>query len=169
PQRVGRLLLVSPAGLSVGLLSPEPTEGIRRFVDFATAAEPTRDLMRAFLTTLVHDPAVVTDELVEERFARAMDPEARLGGARVGAALARPDLQQDMMLWREAARVDRPTLLVWGREDRVTPLDGALFALRSVPDARLHVLPHCGHWVLAEASAELHRLAADFFTDPSGS
>ncbi|MFI8388122.1 hypothetical protein [Streptomyces sp. NPDC085540] len=41
-------------------------------------SRPTREQMRAFLTTLVHDPSLITDELVEERYTQALDPEARI-------------------------------------------------------------------------------------------
>ncbi|MFG2331258.1 4,5:9,10-diseco-3-hydroxy-5,9,17-trioxoandrosta-1(10),2-diene-4-oate hydrolase [Streptomyces sp. NPDC048604] len=164
PHKVDKLLLMGPGGISLNLFSADPTEGLRRLFDFNGAAEPSRDLMRAFLTTLVYDPAVVTDELVEERYAQALDPEARLGSARMGAAFANPAWQQDTMLWREAHRITHPTLLTWGREDRVNPLDGALVALKAIPDARLHVFPRCGHWAQTEAFEEFNRLALDFFT-----
>ncbi|WP_371587590.1 4,5:9,10-diseco-3-hydroxy-5,9,17-trioxoandrosta-1(10),2-diene-4-oate hydrolase [Streptomyces virginiae] len=164
PDKVDKLLLMGPGGISVNLFSADPTEGIRRLFEFAAAAEPTREHMRAFLTTLVHDPSLVTDALVEERYTQAMDPDARIGNARMGASFADPAWQQDTLLWREAHRISHPTLLTWGREDRVNPLDGALLALKAIPDARLHVFPRCGHWAQTEAFDDFNRLAADFFT-----
>ncbi|MFJ3721876.1 4,5:9,10-diseco-3-hydroxy-5,9,17-trioxoandrosta-1(10),2-diene-4-oate hydrolase [Streptomyces sp. NPDC090045] len=164
PDKVDKLLLMGPGGISVNLFSADPTEGISRLFAFSLAPEPTREHMRAFLTTLVHDPSLVTDELVEERYTQAMDPEARLGNARMGASFANPAWQQDTLLWREAHRIGHPTLLTWGREDRVNPLDGALLALKAIPDARLHVFPHCGHWAQTEAFDDFNRLAADFFS-----
>ena len=35
-----------------------------------------RPAMAAFLRTLVHDQSLITDELIEERYALAADPEA---------------------------------------------------------------------------------------------
>ncbi|MEI5100003.1 alpha/beta fold hydrolase [Streptomyces sp. PmtG] len=163
PEKVDRLLLMAPAGLSLNVFSADPSEGVRRLIDVVARPEPTRDSVRAFLTTLVHDPASVTDALVEERYARALDPQARLGSQRVGAALAR--WPEAGMLWREAHRVARPTLLTWGREDRVNPLDGAFVALKALPDARLHVFPRCGHLVHAERPEAFLRLAADFLLE----
>ncbi|MFD7263994.1 4,5:9,10-diseco-3-hydroxy-5,9,17-trioxoandrosta-1(10),2-diene-4-oate hydrolase [Streptomyces sp. NPDC059874] len=161
PDKVDKLLLMGPGGISLNLFSADPTEGIKRLFEFAGSAEPTRDRMRAFLTTLVHDPALVTDELVEERYTQATDPEAALGNARMAAAFAK--WPQDTMLWREAHRITCPVLLTWGREDRVNPVDGAFVALKAIPDARLHVFPRCGHWAQTEAAAEFNRLATAFF------
>ncbi|MET9608979.1 4,5:9,10-diseco-3-hydroxy-5,9,17-trioxoandrosta-1(10),2-diene-4-oate hydrolase [Streptomyces sp. NPDC006512] len=161
PGRVAKLLLMGPGGISLNLFSADPTEGIKRLFEFSLDPEPTRERMRTFLTTLVHDPALVTDALVEERHARATDPDARLGNARMAAAFAR--WPEGSMLWREAHRITCPVLLTWGREDRVNPVDGAFLALKAIPDARLHVFPRCGHWAQTEAAAEFNRLATDFF------
>ncbi|MEU8527628.1 4,5:9,10-diseco-3-hydroxy-5,9,17-trioxoandrosta-1(10),2-diene-4-oate hydrolase [Streptomyces sp. NPDC048629] len=161
---VDKLLLMGPGGISVNLFSADPTAGIKQLFAFNSAPEPTRELMRAFLLTMAYDPAIVTDAFVEERYTQAVDPDARLGSARMGAAFANPAWQQDTMLWREAHRITRPTLLTWGREDRVNPLDGALLALKAIPDARLHVFPHCGHWAQTEAFDAFNRLALDFFS-----
>ncbi|MBB4980650.1 4,5:9,10-diseco-3-hydroxy-5,9,17-trioxoandrosta-1(10),2-diene-4-oate hydrolase [Streptomyces nymphaeiformis] len=164
PDKVGKLLLMGPGGVSVNLFAPDPTEGIKRLFEFNASPEPTREQMRAFLGVMAYDQSIVTDELVEERWASATDPDTRLGGARMGASFADPAWAEDTMLWREAHRITHPVLLTWGREDRVNPLDGALVALKTIPDARLHVFPHCGHWAQTERADEFNRLAVDFFS-----
>ncbi|WP_024754718.1 4,5:9,10-diseco-3-hydroxy-5,9,17-trioxoandrosta-1(10),2-diene-4-oate hydrolase [Streptomyces exfoliatus] len=164
PHKVGKLLLMGPGGVSVNLFAPDPTEGIKRLFEFSAAPEPTKEQLRAFLGVMAYDQSIVTDELVEERWASANDPDTRLGNARMGASFANPAWSEDTMLWREAHRITQPVLLTWGREDRVNPLDGALVALRTIPDARLHVFPHCGHWAQAEQADEFNRLAVDFFS-----
>ncbi|MCX4552930.1 alpha/beta fold hydrolase [Streptomyces sp. NBC_01267] len=165
PEKVAKLVLMGPGGISVNLFAPDPTEGIKQLFAFSLAAEPTREQMRTFLTTLAHDSSIVTDDFVEERYAQATDPDARLGNARMAAAFAK--WPEGTMLWREAHRITQPTLLTWGREDRVNPLDGALLALKTIPDARLHVFPHCGHWAQTERFDEFNRLAIDFFSHRS--
>ena len=47
-------------------------------------------------------------------------------------------------------KVKAPTLLTWGRDDRVSPPDMALIPMRTIPTAELHVFPNCGHWVMIE-------------------
>jgi 4,5:9,10-diseco-3-hydroxy-5,9,17-trioxoandrosta-1(10),2-diene-4-oate hydrolase len=69
------------------------------------------------------------------------------------------------MLWREAHRLRQRVLLVWGREDRVNPLDGALVALKVIPRAQLHVFGGCGHWAQLEKFDEFNRLVLDFLGD----
>ena len=56
----------------------------------------------------------------------------------------------------------QPVLLIWGREDRVNPLDGALVALKQIPRVQLHVFGQCGHWAQLEKFDEFNRLTIDF-------
>src|SRR4051812_44339597 len=51
PDRVGRLVLMGPGGLSLNLFHADPTEGVQRLMDFS--ANPTRDALRAFISTMV--------------------------------------------------------------------------------------------------------------------
>ena len=160
PERVGRLVLMGPGGLNLNLFHADPTEGINRLMGFSN--EPTREALRAFVSTMVVNQKLITDELIEERFADATAPGAREAMASMGWSFYNPETAQDGMLWREAYQLQSPTLLTWGREDRVNPLDGALVALKSIPRARLHVFPNCGHWAQIEVAEEFAEVATTF-------
>jgi 4,5:9,10-diseco-3-hydroxy-5,9,17-trioxoandrosta-1(10),2-diene-4-oate hydrolase len=160
PGRVGRLVLMGPGGLQQNLFSPEPTEGLKRLYEFG--ADPTRERMRAFISTMVHDQALVTDELVEERFAAATAPGSQEAMASMGASFMAADTFEEGLLWREAYKIRHRTLLTWGREDRVNPVDGAFLALKLIPRASLHVFPRCGHWAQIEAADEFHAVTREF-------
>ncbi|WP_193609020.1 4,5:9,10-diseco-3-hydroxy-5,9,17-trioxoandrosta-1(10),2-diene-4-oate hydrolase [Nocardioides lijunqiniae] len=161
PHRVGRLVLMGPGGLSLNLFHADPTEGVQRLMDFG--ANPTREALRAFIATMVVDQSLVTDELVEERFADATAPGAQEAMRSMGMSFWNPETAEDGMLWREAHRLRKHTLLTWGREDRVNPLDGAMVALKLIPKASLHVFPNCGHWAQIEAAEEFREVATSFY------
>ncbi|OJF12691.1 4,5:9,10-diseco-3-hydroxy-5,9,17-trioxoandrosta-1(10),2-diene-4-oate hydrolase [Couchioplanes caeruleus] len=160
PRRAGRLLLMGPGGLSLNVFSADPTEGVKRLSAFGAA--PSREKLAAFLRTLVFDPKLITDELIEERFRAATDPAALQAMRAMGASFTDPEHYEQGLLWRDAHRLRHEVLLVWGREDRVNPLDGALVALKLIRRARLHVFGGCGHWAHLEKFDEFHRLAFDF-------
>ena len=160
PDRVGRLVLMGPGGLSLNLFHADPTEGVQRLMEFS--ANPSREALRAFISTMVVDQKLVTDELVEERFADATAPGAQEAMASMGMSFWNPETAEDGMLWREAHRLRHHTLLTWGREDRVNPLDGAMAALKLIPRAQLHVFPRCGHWAQIEAADEFREVATSF-------
>ena len=159
-KRAGRLVLMGPGGLSVNLFAPDPTEGVKNLGRFG--AKPSRERMEAFLRIMVHDQALITDELVDERFAAANTPESLAAMRAMGMSFAHPETYEEGMLWREAHRLRQRVLLIWGREDRVNPLDGALVALKTIPRAQLHVFGGCGHWAQLEKFDEFNRLALDF-------
>ncbi len=56
-----------------------------------------------------------------------------------------------------------PTLVVNGDEDIVTPLSGARALAAKLTDARVEVLPRCGHWPMFERTNESQRLLREFF------
>ena len=53
--------------------------------------------------------------------------------------------------------IQQPVLLLWGREDVVTPLRYGERLLRTLPNATLRVYPRCGHFPMIEARAESSR------------
>jgi 4,5:9,10-diseco-3-hydroxy-5,9,17-trioxoandrosta-1(10),2-diene-4-oate hydrolase len=162
PGRAARLVLMAPGGLSLNVFSPDPTEGIKKLYAFAAPPGPSKEKLAEFLRTLVFDQSLVTDELVAERFQPASDPVSLRAMASMGASFTRAETLEEGMLWREAYRLRQRVLLVWGREDRVNPLDGALVALKLIPRAQLHVFGRCGHWAQLERFAEFNRLTMDF-------
>jgi pimeloyl-ACP methyl ester carboxylesterase len=61
--------------------------------------------------------------------------------------------------------VATPTLVVWGREDRIVPIEcGERFA-KALPRARLEVIERAGHFVDMERPDELARLVTGFLED----
>jgi 4,5:9,10-diseco-3-hydroxy-5,9,17-trioxoandrosta-1(10),2-diene-4-oate hydrolase len=162
PSRVDSLVLMAPGGLGLNVFSPDPTEGVQRIGRFMAPPGPSREKLADFLRCLVYDQRIVTDELIEERYAFASSPEALGGLAAMGASFYRKETAEQGMLWREAHRLRHRTLLIWGREDRVNPLDGALVALKLIRRAQLHVFSECGHWAQIEKADEFNRLATDF-------
>lgn len=108
---------------------------------------------------------------------RVAEAEAELR-RRAGLGHARPALVESLRgllaaylvrgrrnLWRQAAAVRAPTLLVFGRADRLVGLSTAYRAARTFRDARLVVLDDAGHvpqleWPRAVAEAVLDHLDA---------
>jgi len=85
----------------------------------------------------------------------------------MGKSFAGPDFELGMM-WREVYKLRQRVLLIWGREDRVNPLDGALVALKQIPRVQLHVFGQCGHWAQLEKFDEFNKLTVDFLKDVPG-
>src|SRR5215475_15345640 len=135
PERAGRLVLMGPGGLSLNVFAPDPTEGVKRLSEFGAPPGPSKEKLAAFLRTLVFDQSLITEELVDERYEVASRPETLAGMTAMGMSFF-GEHAEDGMLWREAHRLRHDVLLIWGREDRVNPLDGALIALKQLRKAQ---------------------------------
>lgn len=152
PGRIGKLVTIG--GIGTNIYSPGPSEGVRLLQEFTE--DPTRQRLVDWLNSMVYDPALVTEQLIEERWALATDPETlasarRMYGKAAFAAMTEMMRNADFPLpWAIMHKVKAPTLLTWGRDDRVSPLDMSLIPMRTIPDAELHVFPDCGHWVMIE-------------------
>ncbi len=164
PERITRLVTIGGVGPNV--LSPSPSEGLRLLQEFTDA--PDRDKLVRWLGSMVYDRSLVTDELIEERWVAATDPAARKTAAMMYSSAAF-EMQQKFLAssdappyWSMLHKVQCPTLLTWGLDDRVSPPDMALLPARLIPDAQLHVFPRCGHWVMIEAKAAFEATVAAF-------
>ncbi len=54
-----------------------------------------------------------------------------------------------------------PTLIMWGKNDKIFPADGALAYKRDLPDAELHLLD-TGHFALEDKGDEIAAMMRDF-------
>ncbi|MGW5745708.1 alpha/beta fold hydrolase [Amycolatopsis sp. NPDC003861] len=94
------------------------------------------------------------DELTEEHGARAGFAWAAPAMARSTFAIFRAwSTLGKASLWSVAPLVQAPTLVVWGREDRVISVKRAVRTARAIPRARLLVLPRTGHVAQMERPA----------------
>src|SRR5215510_10250465 len=59
-------------------------------------------------------------------------------------------------------RVSNPTLIVWGREDRIVPVECGELYRRGLPSSTLTVLERCGHLPPIEQPDVFARLVLDF-------
>ena len=103
------------------------------------------------LTLGFYDPDAVTERLAEE-VAVAFDRP----GTRFGALEAVRGMRFDEMEPRYHS-INVPVLLLWGREDLVTPVSIGEKLVRQLPNAKLRVYARCGHFPMLEAVNESTR------------
>jgi pimeloyl-ACP methyl ester carboxylesterase len=149
PQLADRLVLIDAAGL-------RPREGEITDI-FLHGSEGSRRLS-------FHDVKQVPD--YELLFGRKPSPEEREAAAINREAAIRvcwKPYMHDPSLQPLLGRLKRvPTLIVWGREDKIAPLGcGELYA-KSIEGARLEVIGRCGHFPQLERRDEFSRIVGGF-------
>jgi pimeloyl-ACP methyl ester carboxylesterase len=161
PERVSRLATIGGVGLS--LFSPSPPEGIKLLVEFVE--DPSRERLVKWMESMVYDTAILTDEFVQMRWDAATDPVAaadikKLYNQQLLAAMrSRAGAAESLAM---LTKIEAPTLIMFGRDDRVTPLDSSLAAMRYIRKCELHVFYDCGHWAMIERKDEFESVVRSF-------
>ena len=68
------------------------------------------------------------------------------------------------LLWDDLPRLERPALIVWGRQDRTLPLEHAYRAAHRVPAAELRIYDNCGHLAMYEQAGAFNHDLLEFIT-----
>lgn len=163
PHRVDKLVLMGPGG--VGTTRGVPTAGLKSLLSYYGGDGPSLDKLRAFIRTyLVYDGSAVPEALIESRYESSIDPEV----------LANPPLQRPAglgALWRMDFTRDRrlgdlkaPTLIIWGRDDKVNKPSGATMLGNRIPNADVLMTANTGHWVQWERADFFNAVTTSFLT-----
>jgi pimeloyl-ACP methyl ester carboxylesterase len=89
-------------------------------------------------------------KLVDEKLVEAVERALDRPGTKA-AALAAVRGQRYRRMQKKYPTIAQPVLLLWGREDTVTPVGYGEKLARLLPHARLLVYPRCGHFPMIEA------------------
>ncbi len=146
PARVDKLVLVSPDGFR----SPGLAYGVAPKVPLLMRALPyvlPSFMLRASLAPAYANPAVMTDALFTQYRDMMLAPGVR------DAIVQRMGQQVLVDPVPLLQRIDAPTLLMWGEQDRMIPFANSADYLRALPHAKLAALPGIGHIPQEEAPA----------------
>jgi pimeloyl-ACP methyl ester carboxylesterase len=166
PQRVRSLVLSAPATMA------NPTLFDFRLASLPVLGElltrPTVFGTTRLWRTAVADPACITPEMVREKVALARQPGAQKAFLKTLRGLMnlggfRPSVMDDSHA--KARRIQAPTCVVWGRQDRFLPVSHLDTLMKLMPHAKPVVLAPCGHAPMVERPADFSRIALDFLTD----
>lgn len=156
-----RLRAVSPPMLATPLLGHRLAATLAR----RTPEKQVRDTLRLCFA----DPASVPPQRLAEAVEEARRREG-LAWSRTALVSSLRGLMQGYLergpesLWALAARVQAPTLLVYGLRDRLVDPRTSRRAARTFPDSRLLLLPQSGHVAQMEHTDVVARAARELVT-----
>ncbi len=115
-----------------------------------------RDYIRKKTEVTFYDPAMATEELVEEVF---QITTSRLKVIKV-LALAKSAIRSN--LGEELNQIKLPTLLIWGNNDIITPPFVGEEFHKLIPNSELHFIDKCGHAPMMEVPEEFNEILGNF-------
>jgi 2-hydroxy-6-oxonona-2,4-dienedioate hydrolase len=144
PERVKSLILTGSSGLfENGMGDTYPKRG-------------DKDYIRKKTALTFYDPAMATDELVNEVFEITNN---RLKVIKI-IALAKSAIRNN--LGEELTQIKQPTCLIWGNNDSITPPFVAKEFNRLIPNSELHFIDKCGHAPMMEVPDEFNKVLDGF-------
>ena len=157
PERVDKMVLMGPGG--IGTTRALPTAGLQSLFAYYGGDGPSRAKLDTFIRQyLVYDGDSVPAEVIDTRYLSSIDPEVvanpplrRPSGLFALRTLWRMDFTRDSRL----AHLPTPTLVIWGRDDKVNRPSGGQMLADALPNCDLLLAANAGHWVQWER--------ADFF------
>tara|TARA_B100000809_G_scaffold193528_1_gene192494 strand:- start:580 stop:1410 length:831 start_codon:yes stop_codon:yes gene_type:complete len=151
PGRLKRLILVASAAYKQQLPPFVALAKYRRLVSTVLRILGTRFVIRHVLKSIVFDASAVSDDQVLGYAEPLSSLEAHRALIDTALAIVPPDLGKMTARFEE---LDVPTLVLWGRQDRVVPLWVGERLADQLPDASLEVLENCGHMPAEELPEE---------------
>ena len=144
PERVKSLTLTGSSGLFENAMGDSyPKRGDYEYIKNKTAQT-------------FYDPAVATPELVDEVFEITKN---RLKVIKI-ISLAKSAIRHN--LGEELNQIQQPTLLIWGKNDIVTPPFVAEEFKKLIPNSQLHFIDKCGHAPMMEVPIEFNSILEKF-------
>ena len=150
PHRIKRLILVDPLGLRVDSASIPDI--------YFTGPEAVREL-----AVYQSQASKEVDVLYPNSMSSEEEGAVRERNERTAAMLTwRPYMHSPTLPVRLRRLANLPTLLVWGRHDRIVTLDHAAAYQKAIPGSHLVVLEKCGHSPEVEQPLVLAKAIQEF-------
>jgi len=117
--------------------------------------EPSMDNMRKLTLGTIFNKALVTEELVRERYEMSIGKNYQAQVQRRTAARQRP-------LHDELNQLRVRGLLLWGNNDHGVSVERGVELFQRIPGAEFHLFDRCAHWVQWDQADRFNRLVIDF-------
>ena len=121
-------------------------------------ADPSPENFRRLVRVMVYDSSFVTDDLLQARSSAALANRTHLTNWLKPSPVVPTDVAK-------LGQYQGPALIVHGRDDRVVNMEGSMRLLTILPNSRLHVFNHCGHWAQIEHAKEFNWLVREFINN----
>jgi pimeloyl-ACP methyl ester carboxylesterase len=156
---LGRMVVIGTSrGGAVALqLAAHQPERVDRLILIAAPTKPFRPGSLDIRKMVVNE-AALTDDLLRE-MGRTMIASRGYETARARAVEA-GTLERDLR--PIMGRVEAPTLVIWGSEDRTIPVDMGLELLAGIPDSTMRIIGGAGHVPLLDKPEETWAILRTF-------
>jgi len=120
---------------------------------------PSRLIAARVLRRAYYDPNKITEKQIAAYAAPLSEPGARHALLQTAKQLVPPNFDELVAKYKD---IKVPTLIIWGRQDKIIPLKVGELLDRDIPNSTLKVIDECGHAPQEEKPDETISLVLDF-------
>lgn len=143
------LVLIDAVGI-------KPEEG--EIAEIFMVGADTRLKLRFYDTSQVANYDQYTKELTPE------EADAQHANQASASRLCWRPYMNNPSLSHYLSKVSTPTLIIWGKQDAIVPVECAELYKKALPNATLKVIDHCGHSPQIEKPQEFHSAVSEFLS-----
>lgn len=143
PEKVERLVLVDAAGFAV----PVGDTTLRTLNGLNPS---TREGYRELLSRIFYNKQVFTSDTAVDR---TFTNKVKVGDAYTVQRFIESIVRNEDVLDNRLSEIKKPTLIIWGREDTLTPLEYGEQFKKGISGSELFIIDKCGHVPPIECAA----------------
>lgn len=162
PERVRKLILIDPAGAQPIALSP-----LLKLVKIHLVPEAILSVVGsgAFVKSIAKD---FFDPRLVEHFQVQYAVQMQYKGFKraILSTIRNGMLESFLHVYKTLGKMDKPTLLFWGRNDNTVPFEHSQVLRAAVPHLQFHVIADCGHIPHYEKPDVVNPILLEFLRQP---
>jgi pimeloyl-ACP methyl ester carboxylesterase len=159
PEMVERLVLVNGGSYRA---ASDPPPAPPNWHDRQIANAGTLEESREYLRKLYYDHSFVTEELVEQNLILRLRSAYTIESMQTANARGLGALTEE-----EVRGIKAPTLLVWGTNDRLSPVANADKLNAAIENSRKVLIDRAGHYPFLEQAEKFNRIVLEFLNAQS--
>src|SRR5258708_14566271 len=163
PGRLRALVLIDPAAY------PQYIPFYLNLIAFpvigalAVYLTPARCMAKIVLKLAYFDPKKITAEQIAAYAAPLATPGGKHALLETGKRIIPPNIDQLVARYKD---INVPTLIIWGRQDKIISHEAGTLLAQALPDSSLHWIDQCGHVPQEERPETTIPLVLDFLEEP---
>ena len=147
PKKVKALVITGSSGLYESAMG----SGYTKRSDYEVIKKKAQDVF--------YDPKIATKEIVDEVFETVNDRNKLVKTLAIAKSAIRHNMAKDL------PKINKPTCIIWGKNDTVTPPEVAEEFNDLLPDSDLFWIDKCGHAAMMEHPDTFNKILYNWLKD----
>jgi pimeloyl-ACP methyl ester carboxylesterase len=159
PGRLRALIVIDPGAYKQYIPGYVKLIGVPLLGAAAVYLIPARCMAKSILKLSYYDPKKITEEQIAAYAAPIASPGGKHALLETGKQIIPPNIDELIAKYKD---INVPTLIIWGRQDKIISPDAGVLLDQAIPNSTLNWIDQCGHVPQEEKPEATVPLVLDF-------